>query len=57
MAHQLKIPGGNFGLVPHQDFPSVQGSLHGALVWLPLVKVDRDNFPLEVNQGAASVAC
>lgn len=52
MAHELKIPGGYFGLVPHQDFPSVQGSLDGVVVWLPLVKVDRDNFPLEVIPGS-----
>lgn len=48
MAHELKIPGGYFGVAPHQDFPSVQGSLDGVVVWLPLVKVDRDNFPLEL---------
>lgn len=52
MAHELKIPGGYFGLVPHQDFPSVQGSLDGMVVWLPLVDVDRDNFPLEVIPGS-----
>ena len=52
MAHELKIPGGYFGLVPHQDFPSVQGSLDGVIVWLPLAKVDRDNFPLEVIPGS-----
>ncbi len=52
MAHELKIPDGYFGLVPHQDFPSVQGSLDGVVVWLPLVKVDRDNFPLEVIPGS-----
>lgn len=52
MAHELKIPGGYFGLVPHQDFPSVQGSLDGVVVWIPLVKVDRDNFPLEVIPGS-----
>lgn len=48
MAEALRIPNGYFGLVPHQDFPSVQGSLNGAVVWLPLVKVDKDNYPLEV---------
>ncbi len=52
MAHELKIPGGYFGLVPHQDFPSVQGSLDGMVVWLPLVDVDRNNFPLEVIPGS-----
>lgn len=52
MAHELKIPGGYFGLVTHQDFPSVQGSLDGVVVWMPLVHVDRDNFPLEVIPGS-----
>lgn len=52
MAHELKIPNGYFGLVPHQDFPSVQGSLNGAVVWLPLVDVDRANFPLEIIPGS-----
>lgn len=52
MAHELKIPDGYFGLVTHQDFPSVQGSLDGVVVWIPLVDVDRDNFPLEVIPGS-----
>lgn len=52
MANELKIPNGYFGLVPHQDFPSVQGSLDGVVVWLPLVDVDKDNFPLEVIPGS-----
>lgn len=52
MADELKIPDGYFGLVPHQDFPSVQGSLDGVVVWLPLVDVDRDNYPLEVIPGS-----
>ncbi len=52
MAKELEIPDGYFGLVPHQDFPSVQGSLDGVVVWLPLVDVDRDNYPLEVIPGS-----
>ncbi len=52
MANELKIPNGYFGLVPHQDFPSVQGSLDGLVVWIPLVKVDKHNFPLEVIAGS-----
>jgi ectoine hydroxylase-related dioxygenase (phytanoyl-CoA dioxygenase family) len=52
MAEELKIPGGYFGLAPHQDYPSVQGSLDGVVVWLPLVDVDRDNYPLEVIPGS-----
>jgi len=52
MADELQIPNGYFGLVPHQDFPSVQGSLGGVVVWLPLVDVDKDNYPLEVIPGS-----
>jgi Phytanoyl-CoA dioxygenase (PhyH) len=52
MAKELEIPDGYFGLVPHQDFPSVQGSLDGVVVWLPLVNVDRNNYPLEVIPGS-----
>lgn len=52
MAQELRIPDGYFGLIPHQDFPSVQGSLDGLVVWLPLVDVDRDNYPLEVIPGS-----
>ncbi len=46
MAEELKVPNGYFGLIPHQDFPSVQGSLDGVVVWLPLTDVDRCNYPL-----------
>lgn len=52
MAEELKIPNGYFGFVPHQDFPSVQGSLDGVVVWLPLVNVDRNNYPLEIIPGS-----
>ena len=52
MAHELKIPNGYFGFVTHQDFPSVQGSLDGVVVWFPLVDVTRDNFPLEIIPGS-----
>jgi ectoine hydroxylase-related dioxygenase (phytanoyl-CoA dioxygenase family) len=52
MAHELKIPNGYFGFVTHQDFPSVQGSLDGVVVWFPLVDVAKDNFPLEIIPGS-----
>jgi ectoine hydroxylase-related dioxygenase (phytanoyl-CoA dioxygenase family) len=52
MAHELKIPNGYFGLIAHQDFPSVQGSLDGVVVWLPLVNIDQNNFPLELIPGS-----
>ena len=47
-ADSLKIPNGYFGLVAHQDFPSVQGSLDGFVVWIPLVDIDANRYPLEV---------
>lgn len=52
MAESLKIPGGYFGIVSHQDFPSVQGSLDGVVVWFPLMDVAADNFPMEVITGS-----
>jgi hypothetical protein len=52
MASDLKIPDGYFGLKAHQDFPSVQGSLDGLVVWIPLLDVDADNFPLQVVPGS-----
>ena len=47
-ANSLKIPNGYFGLEAHQDFPSVQGSLDGFVVWVPLVDIDVNRYPLEV---------
>lgn len=47
-ADSLRIPNGYFGLGVHQDFPSVQGSLDGFVVWIPLVNIDKNRYPLEV---------
>jgi len=52
MAPDLQIPGGYFGLGAHQDFPSIQGSLDGLVVWIPLHDVDAGNFPLEIVPGS-----
>lgn len=52
MAEDLKIPGGYFGFAPHQDFPSVQGSLDGVVAWIPLNDIDLDGWPLEVAPGS-----
>jgi hypothetical protein len=52
MARELAIPGGYFGLAPHQDFPSVQGSLDGLVVWIPLTDADRAGYPIEVVAGS-----
>lgn len=51
-SHELKIPDGYFGLAPHQDWPSVQGSLDGLVAWIPLCKVDAASFPLEIVPGS-----
>lgn len=51
-SHELKIPNGYFGLEPHQDWPSVQGSLDGLVAWVPLCHVASDTFPLEVVPGS-----
>jgi hypothetical protein len=52
MGDKLRIPNGYFGLIPHQDFPSVQGSLDGVVAWFPLLEVSRKNFPMEVIPGS-----
>lgn len=51
-SHALKIPDGYFGLAPHQDWPSVQGSLDGLVAWIPLCKVDAQTYPLEIVPGS-----
>ena len=48
MADKIAVSGGYFGLTSHQDYWSVQGSLDGVVVWIPLVDVDKEIFPLEV---------
>jgi len=48
MAEELKIPDGYFGIHPHQDFPSVQGSLDGLVTWVPLVDVSEKNYSMDV---------
>lgn len=51
-AECLKIPNGYFGIIAHQDFPSVQGSLDGLVIWIPLVDIDINRYPLEVIPGS-----
>lgn len=48
---QLRIPGGYHGFEPHQDWPSIQGSLDCVVAWAPLVQIDESNFPLQVIPG------
>jgi hypothetical protein len=52
MSDKLRIPGGYFGLAPHQDWTSMQGSLDAVVVWTPLTRVARKNFPLELIPGS-----
>ncbi len=48
----LPIPGGYNGTEAHQDWPSVQGSLDMATVWIPFMDIGIDNYPLEVIPGS-----
>lgn len=48
MSKDLMIPGGYYGLPPHQDYPSMQGSLDSLIAWVPLVNIDKDFYPLEI---------
>ena len=48
MSESLKIPDGYYGLQIHQDYPSVQGSKNGCVVWIALTDIDENSYPLEV---------
>jgi hypothetical protein len=52
MADQLKIDGGYHKTPIHQDWRSVQGSLDGISIWLPLFDVGLHDYPLEVIRGS-----
>jgi len=52
MGDTLKIPGGYFGIAPHQDWPSIQGGLDTITMWVPLLDVDSKRFPIEVIPGS-----
>lgn len=52
MAGDLKIPGGYYGIGAHQDWASLQGSLDTIIVWVPFMKVDVTNFPVEFIPGS-----
>jgi ectoine hydroxylase-related dioxygenase (phytanoyl-CoA dioxygenase family) len=49
---QMITPGGYFGLPAHQDFPSVNGSLDGVIVWIPLLENTNCEFPLQLIPGS-----
>lgn len=48
MSEMLRIPNGYYGFSAHQDWPSVRGSLDGMVIWLPLMDIDKNLYPLEV---------
>jgi phytanoyl-CoA hydroxylase len=52
MANQLKIEGGYHKSPIHQDWRSVQGSLDGITIWLPLFDVGINDYPLEIIPGS-----
>ncbi len=52
MSDVLRIPNGYFGVGPHQDFPSVQGSLDAMTMWLSLFDVPTDGFPVQFLPGS-----
>src|SRR5579864_756948 len=52
MADLLKIEGGYHKTPIHQDWRSVQGSLDGLSIWLPLFDVGANDYPLEVISGS-----
>ncbi len=48
MSSDLKIPNGYYGLPPHQDYPSMCGSIDAPILWIPLVDIDKNLYPLEL---------
>lgn len=47
-SEQLALENGYTGFDAHQDWPSIQGSLDGIVIWVPLTNVNKTNFPLEL---------
>lgn len=52
MDKRLVPPDGYHGISTHQDWPSVMGSLDGMVVWIPLMDIDKNLYPLEVIPGS-----
>lgn len=52
MSQDLRFEHGYFGFGVHQDWPALQGSLDMVTIWVPLVDVDRDLYPLEILPGS-----
>jgi len=52
MTEALKIPGGYLRVPPHQDWRSMQGSLDAVVLWISLVDIDADSYPVECLPGS-----
>ena len=52
MANDLRIEGGYHKTPVHQDWRSVQGSVDGLTVWMPLFDVTPNDYPLEIIPGS-----
>jgi ectoine hydroxylase-related dioxygenase (phytanoyl-CoA dioxygenase family) len=52
VSDSIRTKGRYMGNQPHQDFPSVQGSLDGMIIWIPLMRIDGNGYPLEIIKGS-----
>ncbi len=52
MTDDLCHAGGVDKAPPHQDWRTMQGSLDGCVIWLPLTAIDAASYPLEVVPGS-----
>lgn len=52
MNDDLSVPDGYHKAPAHQDWRSMQGSLDGCIVWMPLVDIDENSYPLELVPGS-----
>ena len=43
-----RFKNGYFGLPPHQDFPSTQGSTDGLVIWIPLINISSSSYPIMI---------
>lgn len=52
MTEALRIPGGYHKAPPHQDWRSMQGSLDGVVLWIPLIDIDEQSYAVEIIPGS-----
>lgn len=51
-AHVMGVDQDWGGTGAHQDFPSLQSSLNGVVIWMPYTRVGLDNYPIEFAPGS-----